>query len=315
MSSRGKNVRKAIPVLRTPVKSPGKRNEPAPEEQEQEDEQEEPEPEEEEQENKQEEPEPEDAANQKGDMAKIIELIQGIKEDVKGLRCRLNEEVDTLSAGIVYAQEETHNLREVLQQQDKERFKEELREERTREKIQGSSKKKTSRSRREYDEYEELGGNEPEEEDVPPRRRESRRDSGYQRLGAELFKARENILVVESDKHLTIKWKIKNIDAYLRFLEEIEKFQLKYNQKVPYLFPHLEDNIQEWIAQQLMIEFPRKYNNRQAVYRVEVKDLTSVCQAMFCPNDTQHFLRLLQSSCNPYAVETEAVAMSILLIR
>jgi hypothetical protein len=86
MRNRGKSNRKTIPVLRTPVKSPGRRNELAPEEQEQED--------------KQEEPEPEDAANQNNDMAKIIELIQGIKEDVKDLRNRLNEEVDTLSVGM-----------------------------------------------------------------------------------------------------------------------------------------------------------------------------------------------------------------------
>jgi hypothetical protein len=224
------------------------------------------------------------------DMEKIVQLIMGIKNDVGRLAERVDNEVEALTAGILNSQDESMELRKMVKEIGLENLQEEIRKEKPKRKVR-------------------ILGSSPEEEDEyeVPRRdrgqgRSTRRDSGFQRLGSEVFTGRDNIMVIESDKHLSIKWKNKTIDRYLKFLEEIEKFQLMNNQKVNFLFPHLEDD-QDLIAQQLAVEFPRKYYSRAAIHQVDVKDLTSVCQAMYCPNDTQHFLKLLHLSCSSYAVE------------
>jgi hypothetical protein len=62
----------------------------------------------------------------------------------------------------------------------------------------------------------------------------NRRDSAVHRLTT--FNGatnREGMLTVESDKHASIIWENKTVDGFLKFLEEIDKFTLTYNQPVP----------------------------------------------------------------------------------
>lgn len=64
----------------------------------------------------------------------------------------------------------------------------------------------------------------------------NRRDSAVHRLttynGA---MSREGTLILESDKHASIIWENRSIDGFLKFLDEIDKFTLTYNQLIhPY---------------------------------------------------------------------------------
>ena len=68
----------------------------------------------------------------------------------------------------------------------------------------------------------------------------NRRDSAVHRLTTfNGLATREGVLTMASDKHANIIWENRSIDGFLKFLDEIDKFTLIYNQPVPYLFnPH-----------------------------------------------------------------------------
>ena len=87
------------------------------------------------------------------------------------------------------------------------------------------------------------------------------------------------------------------------FLEEIEQFQLKYNQEVKYLFQHLSETLQHEVSQRLLEILPHRYRSYAECYRVTKEDLFRVAHYMFVPNDTQHFLYLLKKACSKYEVK------------
>ena len=72
----------------------------------------------------------------------------------------------------------------------------------------------------------------------------NRRDSASHRLTT--FNggmSREGVLTVESDKHTSIVWENRSVDGFLKFLYDIDKFILTYNQPVPHLFTHINENL------------------------------------------------------------------------
>ena len=130
------------------------------------------------------------------------------------------------------------------------------------------------------------------------------RVKAQRRLSMKVFDPRDNIMVVENNDHLKIKWSHKSVNSLLNFLEEMEKFQLKHNQEVRSLFSHLSIPLQEEIIRHAMRmkTLSKKYRSRSEVFKIIPEDLVLTAMKMFTPRDTKHFLELLGDSCSPYAV-------------
>ena len=133
-------------------------------------------------------------------------------------------------------------------------------------------------------------------------RRVNRRDSAYNRLTTFKSNAKEGVLSVESDKHLNIIWSVRTVDGFLKFLEDIDKFVLTYNQQIPYLFTHISEDLQEVLAELLYVHKPQKYTSKNDVFKVTTQDLFDIVQIYFAPKDLGHFNILLLGACKKYEV-------------
>jgi hypothetical protein len=91
--------------------------------------------------------------------------------------------------------------------------------------------------------------------------------------------------------------------GYLRFLEEIEKFQLRNNQQVKYLVPLIEDKLREIVMSEVSMNYGEMFPTRKTIYEMDVSYLTATVQLMIKPTSKSHFLALLAYSCKEYAVE------------
>ena len=91
---------------------------------------------------------------------------------------------------------------------------------------------------------------------------------------------REGILTLESDKHASIIWENRSIDGFLKFLDEIDKFTLTYNQPVPYLFTHITENLQEIIAELLYVNKPQKYTTMIDIFKATTADIVEMVQSI-----------------------------------
>ena len=60
---------------------------------------------------------------------------------------------------------------------------------------------------------------------------------------------------------------MSSIDGFLKFLDEIDKFTLTYNQPVFYLFTHINENLQEIIAELLYVNKPQKYTTMTDIFK------------------------------------------------
>ena len=131
----------------------------------------------------------------------------------------------------------------------------------------------------------------------------NRRDSAVQRLTTfNGLTSREGILTLESDKHASITWENRSIDGFLKFLDEIDKFTLTYNQPVPYLFTHINENLQEIIAELLYVNKPQKYTTMIDIFKATTADIVEMVQIYFAPRDLAHFNTLLSNACKKYEV-------------
>ena len=65
----------------------------------------------------------------------------------------------------------------------------------------------------------------------------------------------------------------------------------------------LDKSLQGMNGDKLSEIFPREYRSSLARYSAPVEHLTKVVQSLFCPQDKNHFNRLLKGSCASYAVE------------
>jgi hypothetical protein len=121
----------------------------------------------------------------------------------------------------------------------------------------------------------------------------------YKRLSVGGYEMRKDRVVLDTDKQFEISWKIRSINGYLKFLDEVEHFQLKYQKEITYLFPLL----QRAIGEELLVKFPTRYRRNRDLYKADIDDITQVVQSLFCPNDRNHFIRLLKKSCEEFKVE------------
>ena len=135
------------------------------------------------------------------------------------------------------------------------------------------------------------------------RNHNNRRDSASHRLTT--FNGgmnREGMLTVESDKHTSIIWENRSIDGFLKFLDDIDKFILTYNQPVPHLFTHINENLQEVLSELLYVHKPNKYTSMTDIFKATTADIIEMVQIYFAPRDLAHFNTLLTSSCKKYEV-------------
>ena len=131
----------------------------------------------------------------------------------------------------------------------------------------------------------------------------NRRDSAVHRLTTfNGLATREGVLTMASDKHANIIWENRSIDGFLKFLDEIDKFTLTYNQPVPYLFTHINENLQEIIAELLYVNKPQKYTTMSDVFKAMTSDIIEMAQIYFAPRDLAHFNTLLSNACRKYEV-------------
>lgn len=128
-------------------------------------------------------------------------------------------------------------------------------------------------------------------------------DLTYKHLSLGGFKEKKRVVTVATEKHLEIGWKTLSLDGFLCFLEEIEKFQYKYEKEVIYLFPLIHESLQELVAQQLMVNYGSIYIRKRDVQRAPIEHITQAMQTYFIPNDITHFNAMLKSACYPYRVE------------
>ena len=131
------------------------------------------------------------------------------------------------------------------------------------------------------------------------------RDSVYGSLLAgdielQASRDRERRLTVDSDKHMFIKWKVRTLDAFLVFLNQINLFQKAYQQVVPYLYTHFSREIQLEVKSLLIMTQPTKYLDANDASRANLQDIYQVVQHMFSPLDLQSFNQMLYESCKPY---------------
>ncbi len=132
-----------------------------------------------------------------------------------------------------------------------------------------------------------------------------RRDSVCGRISNDglLDSTNRQLLTVESDKHRSIVWERKTVDGFLRFMEKIYDFTKSYDQRVPNLYTHISEAIQQSIAGFLYMHLPVRYKTIKDVYRVDVEDLSYVALIMFAPKDLVTFNEQLYLSCKYYAVK------------
>lgn len=117
------------------------------------------------------------------------------------------------------------------------------------------------------------------------------------------FQQREATVMVSSDIRPEFQWTNSSIDGFLKFLEDVDQFELRYDRKIKYLFPLIDKTLQKKIADHLVLYMPNKYNSIRKINAVATTDLIEVVACMKCPNNIQHFLKLLKASCKPYQVE------------
>ena len=55
-------------------------------------------------------------------------------------------------------------------------------------------------------------------------------------------------LFVASDKHLTIVWEEKTVDAFLNFVEELRDYQYKNDVIIKSLYGHIDRNIRDYVG-------------------------------------------------------------------
>jgi hypothetical protein len=125
----------------------------------------------------------------------------------------------------------------------------------------------------------------------------------YKRLSVGGYEMRKDRVILDTDKQFEIAWKIRSINGYLKFLDEVEHFQLKSQKEITYLFPLLDERMQRAIGEELLVKFPTRYRRNRDLYKADIDDITQVMQSLFCPNDRNHFIRLLKKSCEEFKVE------------
>jgi hypothetical protein len=78
-----------------------------------------------------------------------------------------------------------------------------------------------------------------------------KRDSNVRRLGLdyESFTPRENLVAMESSKFLDIVLKNLELDEFIIFLEKVQDFQKKFNQRVNSLFTLMDPKVKGVLAQ------------------------------------------------------------------
>lgn len=113
----------------------------------------------------------------------------------------------------------------------------------------------------------------------------------------------EQKVILQTDKHLSIKWRDKTIDGFMEFLERIIEFELSYNVKIQALYSHFDPDLQKIISNILRAQHPTIYNSVIKVYKASAEDLMEAVQIHFAPKGLDHFNKLLSSSCEKYKVE------------
>ena len=134
--------------------------------------------------------------------------------------------------------------------------------------------------------------------------RDLRRDSVYGRLledGGPDTQGRGR-LTLESDRHRDIVWKEKTVDGFMVFLSRIFHFTRSYDQKVPNIYTHVSEAIQQDLSGLLYMYKANKFRDLNDVYKANLQDIYQVTQILFAPSDLLHFTKSLAYSCNPYAV-------------
>ena len=133
-----------------------------------------------------------------------------------------------------------------------------------------------------------------------------RRNSFYGRILVEnntLEDPDRRRLTVESEKHRQIIWKDETVDGFLEFLQKIYHFMKSYDQKVPNIFTHLSEDIQQLVTGLLFSQKSTRYKDMQDVYSANLTDIHDVAKVLFAPRDMIQFVDCLAESCAPYAVE------------
>ena len=84
--------------------------------------------------------------------------------------------------------------------------------------------------------------------DAPLPRRYRSGDTRFMRMSRGKYVEKPNTVVIGSEKHFEISWKKKDVDSDLRFLEEVEEFQLKHQRTIPNLIPMLDKSLKGMIG-------------------------------------------------------------------
>lgn len=83
---------------------------------------------------------------------------------------------------------------------------------------------------------------------LPGVRRFNFEDDLLRRVSILDFEQRESTMMVTSDVRPDFQWSNGTIDGFLKFLDEVDQFELKYDRKVKYLFPLIEKSLQRKIS-------------------------------------------------------------------
>ena len=133
-----------------------------------------------------------------------------------------------------------------------------------------------------------------------------RRNSFYGRILVEnttLEDPDRRKLTVESEEHRKIVWKEESVDGFLDFLQKIYHFIKSYDQRVPNIFTHLSEDIQQLVTGLLFSQKSTRYKDMQDIYSASISDIHDVAKVLFAPRDMIQFVECLAESCAPYAVE------------
>jgi hypothetical protein len=120
----------------------------------------------------------------------------------------------------------------------------------------------------------------------------NREDNLFRRISDGGSQDRSKIIKLQSEKFQEIIWKERSVNGYLRFLEDIEKFQLRNNQQVKYLVPLIEDKLREIVMSEVSMNYGEIFPTRKSIYEMEVSYLTATVQLMIKPSSKSHFLAL-----------------------
>ena len=118
-------------------------------------------------------------------------------------------------------------------------------------------------------------------------------DNIMARMSMSAMRGEENVIRMRSQGHLKIQWKENSINGYLKFLDEVDQFQLLNNQDVEYLVPMIEESLRETIINDIFQYYGAKFNTQQAIYKISAMHLNQVVQLMYVPKSKSHFLSLL----------------------